>query len=87
MHTTGTFALYIQPGDPLTPARLKVMVQGHVPEASGRVFITPECRSLDELEATSTPCRTTSTSSGREQGGRSRSGTGDGSTLPTTLVC
>ena len=26
------------------------MVQGHVPEASGRVFITPECRSLDELE-------------------------------------
>ena len=50
MHTTGTFALYIQPGDPLTPARVKVMVQGHVAEASGRVFITPECRSLDELE-------------------------------------
>ena len=50
MHTTGTFALCIQPGDPLTPARVKVMVQGHVPEASGRVFITPECRSLDELE-------------------------------------
>jgi len=50
MHTTGTFALYIQPGDPLTPARVKVIVQGYVPEASGRVFITPECRSLDELE-------------------------------------
>ena len=26
------------------------MVQGYVREANGRVFITPECRSLDELE-------------------------------------
>jgi hypothetical protein len=50
MHTLGTFALSIQPGDPLTPARIKVMVQNHVSDADGRVFITPECFSLDELE-------------------------------------
>ena len=51
MHTPGTFALSIQPGDPLTPARVKVMVQGHVTDAEGRVFITPECFSFDELES------------------------------------
>ena len=49
MHTPGTFALSIQPDDPLTPARVKVMVQGHVTDAEGRVFITPECLSFDEL--------------------------------------
>jgi hypothetical protein len=51
MHTPGTFALSIQPGDPQTPARVKVMVQGHVTDAEGRVFITPECFSFDELES------------------------------------
>jgi len=51
MHTPGTFALSIQPGDPLTPARVKIMVQGHVTDAEGRVFITPECFSFDELES------------------------------------
>jgi hypothetical protein len=50
MHTLGTFALYIQPGDPLNAARLKVIVQGHVTDPHGRVFITPECFSLEELE-------------------------------------
>jgi hypothetical protein len=50
MHMLGTFALYIQPGDPLTPARVKVIVQGHASDPHGRVFITPECFSLDELE-------------------------------------
>ena len=50
MHTLGTFALYIRPGDPLFPARVRIMVQGYTREDSGRVFITPECTSLDELE-------------------------------------
>ena len=50
MHTPGAFALFIQPGDPHTPARVKIMVQGHVTDAEGRVFITPECFSLHELE-------------------------------------
>jgi hypothetical protein len=50
MQTPGTFALYIQPGDSLSPARVKVMVQGHITDADGRAFITPECLSFDELE-------------------------------------
>jgi hypothetical protein len=50
MHTLGTFALYIQPGDPLTPARVAIMIQEHTTDGDGRVFITPECVSLDELE-------------------------------------
>ena len=50
MQALGTFALYIRPGDPLTPARVQVMVQGHLVDEADRVFITPECTSLDELE-------------------------------------
>jgi len=50
VHTPGTFALYIQPGDPHTPARVRVMIQGRVTDDDARVFITPECTSLDELE-------------------------------------
>ena len=51
MHTPGAFSLSIRPGDPLTPARVKIMVQGHVTDDNGRVFITPECFSFDELES------------------------------------
>jgi hypothetical protein len=50
MHMLGTFAIYIQPGDPVTPARVNVIVQSHTADPHGRVFITPECFSLDELE-------------------------------------
>ena len=50
MCTPGAFSLYIQPGDPLTPARARVMIQRHVTDDDERVFITPECTSLDELE-------------------------------------
>ena len=50
MHTPGAFALYIQPGDPLTPARVKIMVQSHFTDSNGRVFITPECLALEEVE-------------------------------------
>ena len=50
MHTLGTFALYIRPGDPLTPARVRIVIQDHLTHEDGRVFITPECTSLDELE-------------------------------------
>jgi hypothetical protein len=51
MPALGSFALSIQPRDPLTPARIKLMVQNHVTDADGRVFITPECFSFDELES------------------------------------
>ena len=50
MQALSTFALYIQPGDPLTPARVRIMVQGYTSDEDSRVFITPECTSLDELE-------------------------------------
>jgi hypothetical protein len=51
MHIPGTFALYIQPGDPLNPARVKIMIQGHVTDTQNRVFVTPDCLSFDELES------------------------------------
>ena len=41
MHTLGTCALYIRPGDPLTPARGRVMIKCHVTSEDWRVFITP----------------------------------------------
>ena len=51
MHTLGTFALYIQPGDPLRPARVTIIVQGLTEDdENGRLFITPACVSLEELE-------------------------------------
>ena len=50
MHTLGTFALYIRPGDTLTPARVRVMIQDRLTNEDGRLFITPECTWLDELE-------------------------------------
>ena len=50
MHTLGTFALYIRPGDPTTPARVRVMIQSPIADENGRLFLTPECTSLDELE-------------------------------------
>ena len=50
MQALSTFALYIRPGDPLTPARVRVMIQRHTQDEAGRLFITPECVSLDELE-------------------------------------
>ena len=50
MHTLGTFALYIHPGDPTTPARVRVMIQSPIADENGRLFLTPECTSLDELE-------------------------------------
>jgi hypothetical protein len=50
MKTPGTFALYIRPGDPHTPARAKVMVQSCFTDSDGRVFITPECVALGEIE-------------------------------------
>ncbi len=50
MHTPNTFGLFIQPGDTTAPARVSIVLQ-HLPQAEdGRLFITPECTSLDELE-------------------------------------
>ncbi len=50
MQALSTFALYIRPGDPLMPARVRIMVQGYTSDEDSRVLITPECTSLDELE-------------------------------------
>ena len=50
MRTLGIFSLHIQPGDVVKPARIKVMAEGHIADQDGRVFITPECISLAELE-------------------------------------
>jgi len=44
------FELHIHPGDALAPARVSVAVQRFVTDPAGRVLITPECASLDEIE-------------------------------------
>ena len=51
MQTPGTFALHVLPGaEMLTPVRVRVEAQRHIADTNGRVFVTPECTSLDELE-------------------------------------
>jgi hypothetical protein len=50
MHDTGTFELHIRPGDALVPARVKIALQRHTEDEDGRLFITPECATLDEIE-------------------------------------
>src|SRR3712207_5438887 len=50
MNRISAFELHIHPGDALAPARVSVAVQRYVIDPSGRVLITPECSSLDELE-------------------------------------
>ena len=50
MHTLGTFALHIRPGDPLTPARVRVMIQDHVADEAGARVHHPECTWFDQLE-------------------------------------
>jgi hypothetical protein len=50
MYTVGAFALCIQRDASLTPPRVKVLLQWHAPDLHGQVFVTPECRALDELE-------------------------------------
>jgi hypothetical protein len=50
MHLLEAFELDIQPGTPDNPAAVKIALQKAIFDPSGRVFITPECSSFEELE-------------------------------------
>jgi hypothetical protein len=50
MHVFGAFELDIQPGAPGTPASVRDALLGYVRGEDGRLFITPECTSFEEVE-------------------------------------
>ena len=50
MRTLGLFELEIKPGDEIMPARVSVVLQKEVRNDSGRLLLTPECISAEELE-------------------------------------
>jgi hypothetical protein len=50
MHVLGAFELDIRPGTPDDPAGVRIALQSAAFDPRGRVFVTPECSSFDELE-------------------------------------
>jgi hypothetical protein len=50
LHVFGAFELDIQPGTPDNPAGVRIALQKAMFDPSGRVFVTPECSSFEELE-------------------------------------
>jgi hypothetical protein len=50
MNRIGIFELHIQPGSELVPARVQVALQRPTIDAAGRVLVTPEVTSLEEIE-------------------------------------
>ncbi|MBQ0820814.1 hypothetical protein KBI52_11415 [Microvirga sp. HBU67558] len=51
MHLLGAFELVITPGTPDNPASVRVALLRYTRGEDGRLFITPDCASLEELEA------------------------------------
>jgi hypothetical protein len=50
MHLLGAFELEIRPGTPENPAGVKIALLRYTRGEDGRLFITPECMSYDEIE-------------------------------------
>jgi hypothetical protein len=50
MHVFGAFELDIRPGSPDNPASVMIVLQRYTRGEDGRLFITPECSSFEELE-------------------------------------
>lgn len=50
MNVLGVFELDVQPGTSDEPTVLKIALQKAIFDPSGRVFITPECTSYEEIE-------------------------------------
>jgi hypothetical protein len=50
MHVLGAFELDIKPGTPDDPAVVRIALQKATFDPSGRVFVTPQCTSYDEVE-------------------------------------
>jgi hypothetical protein len=50
MHVFGAFELDIRPGTPDNPASVKIALLRYTRGEDGRLFITPECVSFEEIE-------------------------------------
>jgi hypothetical protein len=50
MHLLGAFELEVRPGSPDTPAAVKLALLRYTRGEDGRLFITPECMSFEEIE-------------------------------------
>ena len=50
MQLFGAFELDIRPGTPENPAGVKIALLRYTRGEDGRLFITPECMSYDEIE-------------------------------------
>jgi hypothetical protein len=50
MHLFAAFELEIRPGTPENPAGVKIALLRYTRGEDGRLFITPECMSYDEIE-------------------------------------
>ena len=50
MHLCGAFELEIRPGTPDNPAGIKIALLRYSRGEDGRLFITPECTSFEEVE-------------------------------------
>jgi hypothetical protein len=50
MQQFGAFELEIRPGTPENPAGVKIALLRYTRGEDGRLFITPECMSYDEIE-------------------------------------
>ena len=50
MHVFGAFELDIQPGTPENPASVRIALLRYTPGEDGRLFMTPECASFEEIE-------------------------------------
>jgi hypothetical protein len=50
MHVFGAFEQDIKPGTPENPAGVKIALLRYTQGEDGRLFITPECSSFEEVE-------------------------------------
>jgi len=50
MHVFGAFELEIQPGTPDNPASVRIALLRYTRREDGRLLITPECNSFEEIE-------------------------------------
>jgi len=50
MHLLGAFELEVRPGSPDNPAAVKLALMRYTRGKDGRLFITPECMSFEEIE-------------------------------------
>ncbi len=50
MHVFGAFELDIQPGTPENPASVRIALLRYTRDEDGRLLMTPECASFEEIE-------------------------------------